>query len=234
MVIAVERQAEDAKLLTATREGAWLVNISKHLVNFAPNSLGLAALENSFFAGKCGALLIKLSADETEQLTPRKVRAHAQVCGISGTELPVYLQTLKSHECLDWDENEEVYEVLPFSRERVLETAAKIFHAMIGVGDGERLMPALLEFCLLRPRLQSEAKNFLCRSISEQEADRLLETVATFNLLGVEVLLQPFPQKLYFNEYQFGEKDQLVKAGQAIAVLEPEKRDELNTLLDAV
>jgi hypothetical protein len=234
MVLAVERQAEYSKPLTATREGAWLVNISKHLVTFAPNIIELAVLENAFFAGKCGALLIKLSADETEQLTRKKVRAHAQICGVSGTELPIYLQSLKLHECLDWNEGEEVYEVLPFSRERVLDTTSKIFRGAVAATDAEKALPALLEFCLLRPRLHMEVKDFLCKSISEKEADRLLEIVTTFNLLGVEVLLQPSPVKLYYNEYQFGERDQLVKAGSAIAELPAAKKSELNDLLEAV
>jgi hypothetical protein len=73
-MVIVESGMGQSKTLTATREDAWLLNISKHLVNFAPNSIGLSSLENIFFAGECGALLIKSSADETEQLTQLKVR----------------------------------------------------------------------------------------------------------------------------------------------------------------
>lgn len=233
MVVA-ERQIEPNKNLTATREGAWLVNISKHLVNFAPNSIGLSSLENIFFAGKCGALLIKLSADETEQLTHAKVRAHAQVCGISGTELPVYLDTLKAQGCLDWDTDRVEYEVLPFSRERVLETTSKIFDELIGASKAEKQLPRLLEFCLLRPRLHSETKAFLCSSIAEKDAGQLLGIVGTFNLLGVEVLLGQSVERLYYNEYQFGEKDQVVKAGSALATLPAVQRAELNELLQQV
>jgi hypothetical protein len=52
--------------LTPKRLGAWMVNTSKHLVSFSPTSIGLSSFENIFFAGKCGSLWIKLSADETE------------------------------------------------------------------------------------------------------------------------------------------------------------------------
>ena len=107
--------------------------------------MGLSSLENIFFAGKCGALLIKLSADETEQLNRSKVKAHAQVCGVSGTELPIYLEALKGQECLDWDAEGLVYEVLPFSRERVLETASRIFASAVGVSSVEKVVPRLLE-----------------------------------------------------------------------------------------
>jgi hypothetical protein len=234
LMAIVKRQVEHSKALTPTREGAWLVNISKHLVNFAPNSIGLSSLENSFFAGKCGALLIKLSADETEQLNHAKVRAHAQVCGISGTELPIYLETLKSHECLDWDTNEDTFEVLPFSRERVLETTARIFRGLVAASEVEKLLPRLLEFCLLRPRLHSETKAYLCLSLSEKDADYLLDMAGTFNLLGVQVLLNPSIEKLYYNEYQFGETDQAAKAGYALAQMPEAQRAELSELLHKV
>ncbi|HKZ03451.1 MAG TPA: hypothetical protein VJ180_14515 [Pyrinomonadaceae bacterium] len=148
-----------------------------------------SSLENISFAGKCGSLLIKLSADETDQLNYAKVKAHAQICGINGTELPVYLKTLKAEECLDWDSKTQLYEVLPFSRERVLETTSKIFASIVGANPAERVLPGLLEYCLLRPRLHSEAKEFLSALLAEQDADHLLGLVGTYSLLGTEVLL---------------------------------------------
>lgn len=231
----VELSMNKSDPLTLTREGAWLVNISKHLVNFAPSNIALSELENIFFAGKCGALLIKLSADETEQLTQVKVRAHARVCGISGAELPVYLEALRVEGCLDWNSTSQIHEVLPFSRERVLETTSRIFASSVNASKEEKVLPQLLEYCLLRPRLHSETKEFLSSTLSEKDADHLLELVGTFNLLGVEVLLKdPRIEKLYYNEYQFGEKDQVVKAGSALANLPAGQRDQLNHLLQQV
>jgi hypothetical protein len=230
----VQGQINQSKALSSTREGAWLVNISKHLVSFAANSIGLSSLENTLFAGKCGALLIKLSADETEQLTQAKVKAHARVCGISGPELGVYLNALKVEGCLDWDSDGQIYEILPFSRERVLETTSKIFLSSVGATETEKALPLLLEFCLLRPRLHSEIKDYLS-TLSERDSDHLLEIVATFNLLGIEVLLERSPfEKVYYNEYQFGEKGQAVKAGSALAKLPASQRLELNNLLEQV
>ena len=97
--------------LSPKRQGAWIVNTSKHLVNFPPNTIGLAYFENLFFAGKCGSLLIKLSADETEQLTLARVKAHAQVSGITGPELKVCLETLAAFGCIDWNQTNQIYEV---------------------------------------------------------------------------------------------------------------------------
>jgi hypothetical protein len=234
-MVEIQGEINPRSALSSTREGAWLVNISKHLVTFAANSIGLSSLENILFAGKCGALLIKLSADETEQLTQTKVKAHARICGISGPELNVYLDALKVEGCLDWDSGHQNYEILPFSRERVLESTSKMFSGAVGATEAEKALPRLLEFCLLRPRLHSEIQAFLNRILAEDEANHLLEMVATFNLLGVEVLLERTPfEKVYYNEYQFGEKGQAIKAGSALAKLPQSQRIELNDLLDQV
>jgi len=63
----------------------------------------------------------------------------------------------------------------------------------------------------------------------------VLGIVATFNLLGVELLLNSVPfEKVYYNEYQFGEKDQAVKAATALTKLPAKQREELNQLLQDV
>lgn len=111
--------------LTESRRGAWIINISKHLLRYESTNPSLGSLENILFAGKCGALLIKLSADEPEQLTYEKVKVHAAVCGIRSHELRVYLETLKVLGCVDWNKPKTHYEVLAFSRARVLETVSQ-------------------------------------------------------------------------------------------------------------
>lgn len=218
--------------LTPKRLGAWIVNTSKHLVNFAPTSIGLSSFENIFFAGKCGSLLIKLSADEPEQLNHARVKAHAQVCGISGAELPTYLQTLKAHGCLDWNSTASIYEVLPFTRERVLETASAIFEGSVDATQEERALPYLLEFCLIRPRLESEAKELLSKLLPEKLIEQLINLVVQFELLGVNVVLDRL-ERLFYNEYQFGE-EAAVRIGTAIAALDRQKQEELNALLEEV
>ncbi len=138
--------------LTTHRRGAWLVIISRHLIRYDITEPALSALDRISFAGKCGSLLIKLSADETEQLTEAKVKAHARLCGIGQIELSVYLNSLKAQGCLDFNEKRRAYEILSFSRERVLDTTTRIFSELATGTDEERLLPDLLEFCLVRPR----------------------------------------------------------------------------------
>jgi len=46
---------------------------------------------------------------------------------LAHTNSPVYLEALKSYECVDWDKEQKTVEVLAFSRARVLITTAKIF-----------------------------------------------------------------------------------------------------------
>ena len=219
--------------LTPKRQGAWLVNISKHLVDVPQTNIALSSIESILFAGKCGSLLIKLSADETEQLTLKKVKGHANVSGIVGPELRVYLETLKAFGCLDWTHDKRTFEVLPFTRERVLETAYSIFNSSVETTPLERAIPALLEFCLLRPRLSSEVRQFLSHYITEQEITQLLNIVDHFRLLGTEVVLGKF-ELLYYNEYQFGDKDKAAQIGTALAALSKQHEQELNALLEEV
>jgi len=40
----------------------------------------------------------------------------------------------------------------------VLDTTSKIFSASPDASEIEKILPRLLEFCLLRPRLESESK----------------------------------------------------------------------------
>jgi hypothetical protein len=200
--------------ISPKRQGAWIVNISKHLINFPPNTIGLSYFENLFFAGKCGSLLIKVSADETEQLTLTKVKAHAQVSGITGPELKVCLETLRAFGCLGWNQSENIYEVYAFSKDRVLDTTSSIFEGSVEVTELEKTLPFLLEFCLLRPRLESEAMEFLTTLMSESIAKQLLELTQSFGLLGADVVLGKL-ERLFYNEYQFSEKNKLAAIGTA-------------------
>jgi hypothetical protein len=216
--------------LIPSRRGAWIVNTSKHLINYKPTDIGLDHLDNILFAGKCGSLLIKLSADKTEQLNNLRVKAYARFCGISKQELPTYLKTLKAHGCLDWDQDGDTYEVLAFSRQRVLATTSDILEAL-SLESLESAVPDLLEFCLLRPRLLSEVKNYLSNILSEQDADHLIGLVSAFELLG-SIDSSNQSEKLYFNGYQFG--DRAVEIGKALAVLSDEGREELNFALEKI
>ena len=216
--------------LTQSRMGAWIVNISKHLLQYAPNSLGLTHLGRIFFAGKCGSLLIKLSADETEQLTAKKVGVHAQLSGIDEAVLAVYLDKLGALGCLGRDRLDRNFEVLSFSRQRVLETTWQIFET----SDFDPLeinLLYILEFCLFRPRLESELKEYLSRDITEQDIDHILGLIEQFRLLG-SIIIPERSEKLYFNEYQFGNR--AIDIGKAISALSEARLDEVDHLLNIV
>jgi hypothetical protein len=89
--------------LTDSRRGTWIINANatKPLLRYGSTDPGLTRLDHTLFAGKCGSLLIKLSADEVDQLTKIKVTAQARLCGIGLAELPVSLETLKAQGCVD-------------------------------------------------------------------------------------------------------------------------------------
>lgn len=118
--------------LTASRRGAWIINISKHLSKWDPTDPRLMPLDNILFAGKAGSLLIKLSADDPEELTLGRVRAHARFCDINPQELDTYLEALRTLDCIDWDSEKTTFEVLAFSRQRVLTTSSTILEGTPG------------------------------------------------------------------------------------------------------
>lgn len=216
--------------ITNHRQGAWLVILGKHLPSFDITEPALSDLDNVAFAGKCGNLLIKLSADETEQLSYRKVKAHARLCGISMQELSVYLNTLKVFGCLDWDDAQNTYEVLAFSRERVLDTTSKIFKSL-PITPVEKSIPHVLEFCLVRPRLEQEITEYLTLELSEEETKQLLGLISTFELLG-HLYLDEAKEELYFNGYQFGNR--AADIGKALAALPKEDRKYLDELMEYI
>jgi len=211
--------------------GAWIINTSKHLYNFDNTNPSFTSLENLFFAGKCGSLLVKISADATEQLSDTKVKAHARLCGISGPELRIYLDTLKASGCIDWDNTHSVYEVLAFTRQRVLETASQILLGAVGITPIEQVLPEFLEYCLVRPRLEAEAKAFLSERLKEKDVNHLLGLVANFELLGV-LPIRSKSDRLFFNSYQFGNRAEDI--GNALSALSTELREKLNELLEKV
>jgi len=216
--------------LTSSRIGAWIINLSKHLLNYDITDPGLSSLDSICFAGKCGSLLIKLSADDTEQLDFRKIKAHSRLCGISPQELDTYLSTLKAKGCLDWDKAGKSFEVLAFSRERVLTTVAEVFESVMP-NSLEKAIPYLLEYCLIRPRLGFESKEFLCIIMPEKHVTQVLGLVNRFELLGM-IHIDGKSEVLYFNGYRFS--DRVKDIGKALASLPTNMRDELNILLSEV
>lgn len=216
--------------ISSSRRGAWIVNASKHLSDINPSHPGLSYFDNVAFAGKCGSLLITLSGDITEQLDYRKVKAHARNCGIGGHELQAYVQILNTYGCLDWEASGNTYEVLAFSRQRVLATTSDILSGL-SLSGFERVLPGLLEFCLLRPRLLSEVKEYLSEPLPEEEASHVIELVSSFGILGT-VETPDEQEKLYFNRYQFGDKAKDI--GKALLMLSEERREELDTAIETV
>lgn len=216
--------------ISPRRLGAWLVIIGKHLLRFDITEPALSELENLSFAGKCGALLVKLSADDAEQLSHTKVKAHARLCGIGVRELSIFLNSLKAFGCLDWDKDSSIYEVLAFSRERVLDTTSTIF-VTSNPSKIEKIIPNVLEFCLVRPRFASEIKEDISSEIPEKNVEHLLSLIKTFDLLG-HIHIERAKEDLYFNGYQFGDRAEDI--GKALGALPKEDRESLDALIDTV
>ncbi|MFW9878105.1 MAG: hypothetical protein ACFFG0_33915 [Candidatus Thorarchaeota archaeon] len=216
--------------LTDIRQGTWLIIITKHLLNYSTTHQTLSTLDNICFAGKCGSLLIKLSADKNENLRYKKVIAHARLCGIGKRELQIYLNPLKSHGCIDWDKEKTTFEVLAASRKRVLATTYRIFTST-EPSEIENILPSFLEFCLIRPRLSSECSEYLSALITSEKVERILKLVEYLELLCV-LDIPGNSEKLYYNGHQFGDK--AMHIGKALSAVPKKFREELNLLLQKV
>lgn len=224
-MIEVMIVSESPVHISPTRRGAWLVNVSKHLLRYERAHPGLQLFENAIFAGQCGSLLIKLSSDEDEETISRqRVVAHARLCGIDKFTLKSFLGVLKSLRTIDWNTEQTEYRLLAFTRERVLRTVNHIFSTSLDI-DAEKRLPELLEFCLVRPRFGSEIRDAFQDCLTKPQVDELLSALETFRILGARTVGK---DKLFFNTYQFTDKaERIGKALQAFTSLERQQLDDL-------
>lgn len=188
-----------------SRRGTWIVNLTKHLLQFSSTSPALVLLDRVTYAGKCGCLLMKLTADQPDQMTRERISHHARLVGISPYELDAYLTTLEVQGCLSADQKRSVFEVLTYSTSRVLQTTGKLFREAMPT-PFETALLELLEHCLLRPRLEGEVKQFLKAHLSDEDVDRVLDIVEAFQILGAVPGTGSPSERLYFNAHQFADK----------------------------
>ncbi|MBA4026695.1 MAG: hypothetical protein C0473_00485 [Cyanobacteria bacterium DS3.002] len=215
--------------MTESRRGAWLINLAKHLIGYPVTHPALMAVDNVQFAGKCGALLVALSSDiEPEVLSSRRIGAIARNCGIGTRETPLYLDALKVQGCVDFDAQRDNLEILAFTRHRVLETTSTLFLGSPCTAF-EKWLPELLEYCLPRPRTESELKNYLADKLTESEIADMLRIVTELGILGIAKPENVSGEIIYFNGYQFGDKAR--SFGKAFGSLTLEKQQQLDQLL---
>lgn len=219
--------------LTASRRGAWIINVAKHLAAIDPSNVGLSVVENIAFAGQCGSLLIALSSDlQEERVSLSRAKAMARPIGISGPQLRLYLDSLKMHSCIDFDPKRENIEVLSFTRTRVLDTTARILEASLA-SDVEKVIPDFLEYCLKRPRTKTECLRFLVSNkLSEKNAEKMMGLVHDLELLGRCSIDGSSGEELFFNGYQFG--DTAKNFGNALKALSQKDAETLDELIEAV
>lgn len=215
--------------LSVVRRGAWIINTTKHLLRYIATDPGLISLENVLFSGKCGSLLIRLSADDEDSSEQSRVIALARLCGIGQRELDGYLETLKACGCVDWSEGRRQVVVLAHSRERVLKTTSDIFERSLD-NSLESVLLVAMEACLQCPLLESEIRQLAGAHLTEEQTDELLDLVNRFGLLGV--VSTDGGERLYYNGYQFG--DRAHDIGRALNALPTNLRAALHDLVGQV
>lgn len=103
-------------------KGAWLIH-HRTKIRAVP---GPAQFDEIDFAGKCGAFLSALAADNQATLSTKQVHAIAKAVGLSvHTDLPAILSTLNNRRLIDQGKNG--LSVLGITQEIVLQNASDIF-----------------------------------------------------------------------------------------------------------
>jgi hypothetical protein len=213
--------------LRSARRGAWLVNLSRHLVSFVATDPALSLLENARYAGQCGDLLIKLSSDtHADRLSRKRIEAHGRACGLDRFMVDRALQDLSGLDLLDYDGAKQTVEVLALSRERVLGAASELFGQT--ASPVEAVIPDVLEVCLLRPRFEGELVD-LFTGLGESDVRELVGALAQFEVLGSEHF---GTRRILYNTHQFGGSvDRIAKV---LDAFDAPRRVQLDSLIEQV
>lgn len=205
-------------------KGTWIVNTVKHLAELKQNTSELAFFEATEQAGKAGAFLGRLVADNQEIIPYNNAKIFARQSSISPAEIITYLQYLKRAGKVDYTidamERPKEIEVYCFSGKDALETVSSIYDKLEPQSEEQANLFGLNETFQL-PRYPEELKEYLTKiGITEEVADTTISLQRTFGLVkasGEE------GETVLYNEYSFsGDPQRVVKA---LSSLESEERE---------
>lgn len=194
-------------------KGTWIVNTTKHISEIKNNTQELSFYEATQQAGKAGALLGRLVADQQEIIPFETVKAFARQSHIGADAISNYLSLLKRMGKVDYNQDNlgrvKEVEIYCFSGTNAIETATDIYNALEPCDEEEASITALQTTYEL-PRYERELIEILSAQHSEEAVKNTIELQRVFSLVkesgqGSESVL--------FNEYAFtGDPHKALKA----------------------
>ncbi|MDQ0176270.1 hypothetical protein [Bacillus chungangensis] len=214
-------------------KGTWIVNTVKHLGELKQNTTELSFFEATEQAGKAGAFLGRLVADQQEIVDINSAKIFARQSSISPAELVTYLDYLKKEEKVDYNVDvlgrPKEIEVYCFSGKEALETVSSLYDKLSPHDEEQASLLGLNETFIL-PRYPVELKEALTKKgIGEECADTTIKLQEIFGLVkssgkGEEIVL--------YNEYSFsGDPHRVTKALSSLKDSEREMVQEIQKLI---
>lgn len=199
-------------------KGTWIVNTVKHLAELKQYTSELAFYEATEQAGKAGAFLGRLVADNQEIIPIQNAKVFARQSSISPAELNTYLNYLRQAEKVDYtvdslDRPKEI-EIYCFSGKEALESVSTIYDTLEPQQEENASLIGLNHTFHL-PRTPEELKEILTQSrVSEECAETTIKLQQSFGLVRAS---GESNERVLFNEYSFnGDPQRVVKALSAL------------------
>ena len=217
-------------------KGTWLINTYKHFVGLRQDAPELSHFEATEGAGKSGALLARLSADQSEIIPADKVKAFARQSNIRGGELPACLRNLRKQDKIDYtgdpyDAISDV-EVYCFSTQDALSTTSAVYNALAPTTYENASLISLGETFLLPRSDQELLETLTSQGLSEEQASTTLRLQEALYL--VQVAKGPeLAHPIFFNEHAFtGNPAKIALALQGLTAKEHQEVEDIQNLVN--
>jgi hypothetical protein len=214
-------------------KGTWIVNTTKHISDVKTVTQELAYYEATERAGKAGALLGRLVADQQEIITYDTAKAFARQSSISPDAVDTYLKILRNAGKVDYSsdslDNIKEIEIYCFSGTSALETVADVYGNLNPSQEEQASLNALHATYEL-PRYEDEVMELLTESeFSEAVARNTIQLQKVFGLVKTS---GDSASPILYNEYAFtGDPQRTIKA---LDNLSTEERDNVQEVLQLV
>jgi len=217
------------------RQGIWIVNTRKRLSALRGDTPGYQLFEVTDMAGKCGALLSKISSDRFEIISANRLEIYASQAGIRKTEIEFCLKEIERTGKVSVQKLKngtiKGIENYCFSTADIIQAVSKIYQNN-NPNTTELIALHSLEVSSLMPRKEGELKNELCNvGYSEGDVSIALRLQENFHLIGVK-RNEFVSEAIFYNEHTFqADPTKAVRAMEALNEKEKQGVSEIQDLL---
>ena len=188
------------------RQGIWVVNTRKRLAALRGDTPGYQLFEVTDMAGKCGALLSKVSSDQSEIVSTDRLEIYTSQSGIRKTEFEFCLKEIERTGKIGVqrlrDGTIKGIENYCFSTADIIQAVSEIYRSN-NPTITEVVSLDSLEVSSLMPQKEGELKNELCdMGYFERDVSTALCLQENFHLIGVK-RNEFVSEAIFYNEHIF-------------------------------